>query len=73
MTLLQEELDQWQTSRIKSEQIAWLQSEITAMETALKYITGVTIYSNHSNHWFRLVIISKKALLEKEQEPLKSM
>ena len=40
MTLFQEELDEWQTGRRKSEQIAQLQSQITAMETAQGYNRG---------------------------------
>ena len=42
MTLLQEELEEWQTGKKKSEQIAQLQSEIAAMETALQGMTEVS-------------------------------
>ena len=48
MILLQEELDEWQTGRKKSEQIAQLQSEIAAMETALQGMTEVSLH--HCNH-----------------------
>ena len=43
MTLLQEELEEWQTGKKKSEQIAQLQSEIATMETALQGMTEVSI------------------------------
>ena len=43
MTLLEGELEEWQTGKKKSEQIAQLQSEIAAMETALEGMTEVTI------------------------------
>ena len=53
MTLLQEQLKEWQTGKKKSEQIAQLQSEIAAMETALQGMTEVSIrYYNHSSHYY---------------------
>jgi len=42
MTLLQDELEEWQTGKKKSEQIRQLQSEIAAMETALEGMTKVS-------------------------------
>ena len=42
MTLLEGELDEWQTGKKKSEQIAQLQSEIAVMETALEGMTEVS-------------------------------
>ena len=42
MTLLEGELEEWQTGKRKSEQIAQLQSEIAAMETALEGMTEVS-------------------------------
>jgi len=42
MTLLQEELEEWQSGKKKSEQIAQLQEEIAAMETALQGMTEVS-------------------------------
>lgn len=40
MTLLQEELEEWQTGKKKSEQIAQLQEEIAAMETGMTEVSN---------------------------------
>ena len=68
MTLLQEELEEWQTGKKKSEQIAQLQEEIAAMETALQGMTEVSnplqetiatvsTYFSKRNHIFRHILI----------------
>lgn len=84
MTLLEGELEEWQTGKRKSEQIAQLQSEISAMETALGGMTEVTLDYYHcflyfsalntqNSSQYKLAMTEKEALLDKEQELQKSM